>query len=69
MNVQRSRRQRIEPLSSPWRAIGRILVATPYTLILLPVQTAEALREAYLALRAEWHRSVLDLSAKPLAER
>jgi 1-acyl-sn-glycerol-3-phosphate acyltransferase len=40
MNVQRSRRQRIEPLSSPWRAIGRILVATPYTLILLPVQTA-----------------------------
>jgi len=26
--------------SSPWRALGRIILATPYTLIFLPLQTA-----------------------------
>jgi hypothetical protein len=28
---------------------------------LLPAQVARSLRESYLALRSEWHRSVLDL--------
>jgi glutamate-ammonia-ligase adenylyltransferase len=37
------------------------ILETAERLELLPVQVAENLREAYLALRAEWHRSVLDL--------
>ena len=40
MKDQRSGQQRAETLSSPWRAVGRILLATPYTVILLPLQTA-----------------------------
>ena len=40
MKDQRSGRQRAETLSSPWRAVGRILVAMPYTVILLPLQSA-----------------------------
>ena len=40
MKNQRSGRQRSETLSSPWRAVGRILLAAPYTVILLPLQTA-----------------------------
>ena len=40
MKDLRSGRQRAKTLSSPWRAVGRILLATPYTLILLPLQTA-----------------------------
>jgi 1-acyl-sn-glycerol-3-phosphate acyltransferase len=40
MKDQRRGRQRAETLSSPWRAVGRILLATPYTVILLPLQTA-----------------------------
>lgn len=35
-----SDRHRAETLSSPWRAVGRILLATPYTVMLLPLQTA-----------------------------
>ena len=37
------------------------ILETAEQLDLLPAQMAEDLREAYLALRAEWHRSVLDL--------
>jgi 1-acyl-sn-glycerol-3-phosphate acyltransferase len=40
MKDLRSARRRAETLSSPWRAVGRILLATPYTVILLPIQTA-----------------------------
>jgi len=40
MKDQHSGRQRTETLSSPWRAVGRILLAAPYTVILLPLQTA-----------------------------
>ena len=29
-----------ECISSPWKAIGRILIALPFTLLLLPIQTA-----------------------------
>ncbi|MFM7121575.1 MAG: hypothetical protein ACKOZX_15240, partial [Gammaproteobacteria bacterium] len=36
---------------------------------LLDGDTAAALRAAYLALRAEWHRSVLDLPDRHRAER
>ncbi len=39
MKDQRSGRHRAETFSSPWRAVGRILLATPYTVILLPLQT------------------------------
>jgi len=37
------------------------ILETAEQLDLLPAQMAKSLREAYLALRAEWHRSVLDL--------
>src|SRR5690606_32461201 len=37
------------------------ILETAERLELLPAPMAESLREAYLALRAEWHRSVLDL--------
>jgi glutamate-ammonia-ligase adenylyltransferase len=43
-----------------WSDNVRIL-ETAGNLGLLSVDTAQALREAYLALRAEWHRSALDL--------
>jgi len=35
---RRSGQQRAETLSSSWRVGGRILLATPYTVILLPLQ-------------------------------
>jgi len=37
------------------------ILETAGRLGLVSPQTAEALRAAYLALRAEWHRGVLDL--------
>jgi glutamate-ammonia-ligase adenylyltransferase len=37
------------------------ILETAERLALLPARVAGDLREAYLALRAEWHRSVLDL--------
>lgn len=37
------------------------ILETVEALQLLPAETARSLREAYLALRSEWHRSVLDL--------
>jgi [glutamine synthetase] adenylyltransferase / [glutamine synthetase]-adenylyl-L-tyrosine phosphorylase len=37
------------------------ILETAERLALLPVAVATSLREAYLALRTEWHRSVLDL--------
>ena len=40
MKDPRSGQRRAEALSSPWRAGGRILLATPCTVILLPLQTA-----------------------------
>ena len=40
MKDPRSGQRRAEAISSPWRAGGRILLATPYTVILLPLQTA-----------------------------
>jgi 1-acyl-sn-glycerol-3-phosphate acyltransferase len=40
MDDRRRGRYRPKSLSSPWRAICRILLATPYTVILLPLQTA-----------------------------
>lgn len=40
MKDQRSGQIQANTLSSPWRAIGRILLATPYTFMLLPIQTA-----------------------------
>lgn len=40
MKDQRSGRLQVKTLSSPWRAVGRILLATPYTVALLPLQTA-----------------------------
>jgi len=40
MKDRRSGQQRSEALSSPWRAGGRILLATPYTVIFLQLQTA-----------------------------
>lgn len=40
MNDRRSVRRRAETLSSPWRAVGRILLATPFTILVLPMQTA-----------------------------
>ncbi|MDA0651844.1 MAG: lysophospholipid acyltransferase family protein [Proteobacteria bacterium] len=40
MKDQRNGRQRVETLSSSWRAVGRILLAAPYTVMLLPLQTA-----------------------------
>lgn len=40
MKDQRNGRRQAETLSSPWRAVGRIVLATPYTVALLPLQTA-----------------------------
>ena len=40
MKDPRSGQRRAEAISSPWRAGGRILLATPYTVILPPLQTA-----------------------------
>lgn len=37
------------------------ILETALRLELLPAEVARSLREAYLALRSEWHRSVLDL--------
>ena len=36
---------------------------------LLPAQSAARLKEAYLALRAEWHRTVLDIPDDERAAR
>lgn len=40
MKDQRNGRRRSDTLSSSWRAVGRILLAAPYTVMLLPLQTA-----------------------------
>jgi glutamate-ammonia-ligase adenylyltransferase len=48
------------PELAVWSDNVRIL-ETAGRLGLVPAQTADALRAAYLALRAEWHRAVLDL--------
>jgi glutamate-ammonia-ligase adenylyltransferase len=48
------------PELAVWSDNVRIL-ETAGRLGLVPAETADALRAAYLALRAEWHRAVLDL--------
>ena len=40
MKDQPNRPLQIECISSPWKAIGRIVIALPFTLLLLPIQTA-----------------------------
>ena len=39
MKDQRNGRRRAKTLSSPWRALGRVLLAMPYTVVFLPLQT------------------------------